>query len=88
MRAAARASLYSGRIAQFTAETAQEVYEQLKDLTRGEAITWDILQHFIGTLDLPDQAREALLALTPDNYIGLAVELTEQLDGRIRQDSK
>jgi adenylosuccinate lyase len=47
-------------------------YEQLKDLTRGRPLTKDLLHQFIGGLDLPTEARDNLLALTPQSYIGIA----------------
>jgi adenylosuccinate lyase len=56
-----------------------EPYEQLKALTRGKGITHETLQHFIGTLDLPDAARQRLLALTPATYTGLASELARDV---------
>ncbi len=49
-----------------------EPYEQLKALTRGQGITREALQEFVGTLELPDDAKQRLLALTPASYIGLA----------------
>ncbi len=54
-------------------------YEKLKELTRGKAITQQAFQDFILTLDIPDDARENLLKLTPLNYIGNAVEQTKKL---------
>jgi adenylosuccinate lyase len=54
-------------------------YEKLKELTRGKAITQQAFQEFIETLDIPKEAREKLLALTPMNYIGNAVEQTKNL---------
>ena len=54
-------------------------YEKLKELTRGKAITQQAFQEFIQTLDIPKEAREKLLALTPMNYIGNAVEQTKNL---------
>ena len=47
-------------------------YEKLKALTRGQAVTKDILLEFIGTLDIPAAEKERLLALTPESYIGIA----------------
>jgi len=47
-------------------------YEKLKALTRGQAVSKDILLEFIGTLDIPDAEKERLLQLTPETYIGLA----------------
>jgi adenylosuccinate lyase len=48
-------------------------YEKLKDLTRGRGISAEALQTFIETLDLPEEAKVQLRALTPANYIGNAV---------------
>jgi adenylosuccinate lyase len=50
-------------------------YEQLKALTRGKAIGKDALHAFVGTLALPADARERLLALTPRSYVGNAAKL-------------
>jgi adenylosuccinate lyase len=49
-----------------------EPYEKLKALTRGQAVTREVLLDFIATLDIPDSERERLLQLTPDTYVGLA----------------
>ena len=54
-----------------------EPYEKLKALTRGQAITRDTLHAFITTLELPNETKTQLLALTPANYVGLAQKLTE-----------
>jgi len=54
-------------------------YEKLKELTRGKAITQQAFQEFIQTLEIPDQARNNLLQLTPMNYIGNAIEQTRKL---------
>jgi adenylosuccinate lyase len=51
-----------------------EPYEKLKALTRGQAVTKEILQEFIATLDIPRDEVERLLALTPESYIGLAAQ--------------
>ena len=48
-------------------------YEKLKDLTRGKGISAEALQTIIETLDLPEEAKVQLRALTPANYIGSAV---------------
>jgi len=49
-------------------------YEQLKELTRGKRIDPAELRVFITNLAIPDPAREALLAMTPADYIGNAAE--------------
>jgi len=50
-------------------------YEQLKALTRGKGITQEALREFITGLDLPADARQRLLDMTPRSYLGLAVKL-------------
>jgi adenylosuccinate lyase len=52
-----------------------EPYEQLKALTRGHGITRESMRAFIGTLDLPADAKQRLLDLTPASYTGLAAAL-------------
>jgi adenylosuccinate lyase len=49
-------------------------YEKLKDLTRGQRVNKQIMQEFIDNLDMPEEAKTSLKALTPANYIGNAVE--------------
>lgn len=50
-------------------------YEKLKELTRGKTeISADDLHRFIHTLELPEDARERLLALTPALYTGNAAQ--------------
>jgi adenylosuccinate lyase len=52
----------------------EQPYEKLKALTRGQDMSREVIQAFVATLDLPQQARDELLALTPASYIGNAVE--------------
>ncbi len=54
-------------------------YEQLKELTRGKAITRDSLRAFIATLPLPAPERERLLQLSPRSYTGKAAELARRI---------
>jgi len=54
-------------------------YEQLKELTRGKAITKKTLEVFIQGLEIPEPAKDELLRLTPRRYIGLASQLALQL---------
>ncbi len=49
-------------------------YEQMKALTRGKGITPERLHTFIETLDIPDDAKATLLALTPATYTGNAAD--------------
>jgi adenylosuccinate lyase len=50
-------------------------YEQLKELTRGKGITREALREFIGTLAVPQEAKDLMLQMTPSNYTGLAAQL-------------
>ena len=54
-------------------------YERLKELTRGKAITRESIQAFVQTLELPEDDKARLLAMTPGNYIGKAVALAERI---------
>ena len=47
-------------------------YEKLKELTRGKDINKDTIRAFIDTLDMPQDAKDALKNLTPASYIGNA----------------
>ena len=57
----------------------QGSYEKLRELTRGQRLDRASLQKFIAGLDLPAQAKAALSALEPRDYIGTAVEQTGQI---------
>ena len=52
----------------------EKPYEKLKELTRGQDMSREVIQAFVANLELPQQAKDVLLALTPANYIGNAAE--------------
>jgi adenylosuccinate lyase len=54
-------------------------YEKLKALTRGQKIDADAVRRFIAELDIPDAARQRLLALTPATYIVNAAEQAKKI---------
>lgn len=54
-------------------------YEQLKILTRGKKLDQKSLHQFIHKLELPNEAKEQLLLLTPSNYLGYASELAKNI---------
>jgi len=54
-------------------------YERLKELTRGKAITREAVAAFIATLELPQEEKDRLLALTPGGYTGMAAELATRV---------
>ena len=56
-----------------------EPYEKLKALTRGQAVTKELLHAFIASLELPQAEKARLLALTPEAYTGLAADLARKI---------
>lgn len=56
-----------------------EPYEKLKALTRGKPVTKALLHEFVQSLEIPDDARKRLLALTPATYTGLASTLAKSV---------
>lgn len=57
----------------------EEPYEKLKALTRGQTINRETLDKFVDTLDIPEEAKKSLRALTPANYIGNAVDQAKSI---------
>jgi adenylosuccinate lyase len=57
----------------------EQPYEKLKELTRGQKINADILKAFVEKLDMPDEAKAALAAMTPANYLGNAIEQAKNI---------
>jgi len=58
----------------------EEPYEKLKALTRGQKVNADIMRQFIDGLDVPEEAKVQMRALTPANYIGNAVAQAKAID--------
>ncbi len=54
-----------------------EPYEKLKELTRGQVVDQKLMQDFIQSLEIPDDAKQRLLELTPSSYTGLAAALAK-----------
>jgi adenylosuccinate lyase len=54
-------------------------YEKLKELTRGTRVSREGMQAFVNTLDIPAEAKKALLELTPWDYTGKAAELAKRI---------
>ena len=57
----------------------EEPYEKLKALTRGNVMDQSTIQNFIDTLDMPEQAKAELRALTPASYIGSAEQQAREI---------
>ncbi len=56
----------------------QGAYEKLKDVTRGKTVTAEALHGLIRSLEIPEQEKDRLLAMTPASYIGKAAELARR----------
>ncbi|MFZ2290295.1 MAG: adenylosuccinate lyase [Halopseudomonas yangmingensis] len=54
-------------------------YEKLKELTRGKGITPDALLGFVDALEIPEQAKAELKALTPASYLGNAIDQAKRI---------
>ena len=54
-------------------------YEQLKALTRGQGINAASMREFIQGLDLPQEDKQRLLAMTPGSYTGLAERMARDV---------
>ena len=58
----------------------EQPYEKLKELTRGQDMSKEVIQAFVDKLELPQEARQELLALTPASYIGNAVAQAQAIE--------
>ena len=57
----------------------EKPYEKLKELTRGQRINADIMATFIESLEIPQDAKDLLLEMTPASYIGNAVDQAKRI---------
>ena len=57
----------------------EQPYEKLKALTRGQKINAATIREFVESLDMPDAARNELIALTPASYIGNATDQAKKV---------
>jgi len=55
-------------------------YEKLKELTRGQVMTREVLRGFVAALELPEAVRAELLAMTPASYTGNAAEQARAIE--------
>lgn len=56
-----------------------EPYEKLKALTRGRRVDGEAMRKFIRELEIPNDAKARLLAMTPQTYTGLAAKLAKEV---------
>ncbi len=57
----------------------EKPYEKLKELTRGQRVNQQIMQEFVAKLEIPDQAKQLLIQMTPASYIGNAVQQAKNI---------
>jgi adenylosuccinate lyase len=57
----------------------EQPYEKLKALTRGRKIDQAALKQFVESLNLPNDIKQQLLALTPAKYTGNAADMARKL---------
>ncbi len=57
----------------------EEPYEKLKALTRGQDMNKETIMAFVDTLDMPEEAKQALKELTPHSYIGNAIAQAKKI---------
>ncbi|ELZ60588.1 MULTISPECIES: adenylosuccinate lyase [Halorubrum] len=57
-----------------------EAYERVKALSRGRSVTLDDFRELFDDLDIDDEVRAELKALTPAGYTGVADDLVDELD--------
>lgn len=57
----------------------EKPYEKLKELTRGKRVDAAGMQAFIDSLELPEEDKVRLKAMTPGNYIGRATTMVDEL---------
>ncbi len=56
-----------------------DAYESLKSQTRGRVLSEESYKAWVNSLKLKEGIRQRLLALSPETYLGLAVELTDKI---------
>jgi adenylosuccinate lyase len=56
-----------------------EAYESLKSETRGRILNQNSYRRWVETLDIDEETRARLQSLSPESYIGLSVQLTDQI---------
>ena len=54
-------------------------YDQLKQFTRGQPMTRDLILGFVAALDLPEGEKARLLAMTPGSYTGVGAQLAAKI---------
>ena len=56
-----------------------DAYETLKSQTRGQILNEHNYRRWVESLNVDEETRARLLALSPESYIGLAIQLTDEV---------
>jgi len=56
-----------------------DAYESLKHQTRGRVVTEADYRSWVEAIDVDDETRKRLLSLSPESYLGLAIQLTDRI---------
>ena len=56
-----------------------EAYESLKSQTRGRVLDENSYRNWVQSLDVSEATRARLLGLSPESYIGLAIQITDEV---------
>jgi adenylosuccinate lyase len=56
-----------------------DAYESLKEQTRGRIVTESDYRSWCEAIDVDEETRKRLLSLSPESYIGLAIQLTDSV---------
>jgi len=59
-----------------------DAYESLKSQMRGRVLNENSYRRWVETLDVDEETRERLMGLSPESYIGLAVQITDNVIAR------
>ena len=56
-----------------------DAYESLKSETRGRVLTEADFEAWVEALDVDEETRAKLRSLSPESYIGLAIQITDEV---------
>ena len=57
----------------------EKPYEKLKELTRGKDMSPELIRDFVQNLDIPQAAKDELMALSPAAYTGNAAQQASKI---------
>ena len=61
-----------------------DAYESLKDQTRGRVLTEAEYKSWCEAINIDEETRKRLKSLSPESYIGLAIQLTDHILGELK----